>query len=368
MTDSGGETELSLVEVSAPSGSAAATAAKAQFGKIFQPQQQVLLYSAEEWEEFTREWVHFQKQKYHQVLRFAGANDMGIDVAGLTDEKGLLGVWDNFQCKHYGAPIAPSTALAEIAKVLWHSYKKEYAAPRKHYFIAPRDCGMMLKQMLTKPGELKNHVIANWDKQCANAVTSKLTISLEGEFKNYVETFDFSIFTMRTTLEIIDEHRQTPYYVTRFGGGLPDRPKPEKPPIEVHKSESRYMCQLFEAYGDHKKADITDITELGPWPELAEHFHRQREFFYHAEALRNFARDTVPPSTFEDLQTELHAGVIDVEAAEHVDGLARANAVTLAASSLQLTSNTLIGVVKIQDRKGICHQLANENRLRWKKP
>lgn len=130
---------------------------------------------------------------------------------------------------------------------------------------------------------------------------------------------------------------------------------------------SRYIQQLFEAYSDHTKVDVSDLAGIGARQDLTDHFHRQREFFYHAEALRNFARDTVPAGTFEDLQSEVLAGVADVEAASHADGYARMNAVTQTAVSLRITSNALISVTKIQDCKGICHQLANENRLRWRK-
>ena len=75
----------------------------------------------------------------------------------------------------------------------------------------------------------------------------------------------------------------------------------------------------------------------------------------------------MPPGTFEDLQTEVHAGVVDVESASHADAYARLNAVTQAAIQLHLTSNALISVVRVPDRKGICHQLANEDRLTWRK-
>jgi hypothetical protein len=43
-------------------------------------------------------------------------------------------------------------------------------------------------------------------------------------------------------------------------------------------------------------------------------------------------------------------------------------AVTKAARDMQITSNALITRAKPQDRDGICHQLANEDRLRWIKP
>jgi hypothetical protein len=290
-----------------------------------------------------------------------------MDVAGFTDGHGLSGVWDNYQCKHYDDALIPSVAAPEIAKVLWHSFNKRYVPPRSYYFLAPRECGLTLSKLLLDPRALRDYVIANWETQGANAITKKQTVALEGDFKSYVEAFDFSIFGQRTILEVIEEHRTTRFHAIRFGGGLRNRAAVAAPPYEPAEDGSRYIQQLFEAYSDYTKTDVADLACLSARQDLADHFHRQREFFYHAEALRNFARDNVPTGTFEDLQTEVHAGVADVEGAPHTDGYARVNAVTQTASSLHLTSNALISVVKVQDCKGICHQLANEDRLRWRK-
>lgn len=38
------------------------------------------------------------------------------------------------------------------------------------------------------------------------------------------------------------------------------------------------------------------------------------------------------------------------------------------ANEIQLTENGLIQVTKVQDRNGICHQLANEDKLIWVTP
>jgi hypothetical protein len=100
---------------------------------------------------------------------------------------------------------------------------------------------------------------------------------------------------------------------------------------------------------------------------LRDHFLRQREAFYQAESLRVFARDTVPPGTFESLQDDIYDGVIDTHDAGHADGYARVCEVTKAARELQITSNALISCTKPKDRDGICHHLANEDRLQWTK-
>jgi len=267
-----------------------ATATTVVAGQPILPQHQVMLYASGQWEEFINEWAYGQKAKYKQVVRFAGAGDQGVDVGGFTDDNGLMGVWDGFQCKHLDNALTPTDAYPEIAKVLWHSFCGAYAAPRKYYFMAPKACGLSLSKLLVKPTELKTAIVDNWDSKCADAVTKKQTIALTGAFAEYVTNFDFSIFVQKPLLELIDEHRATPFFAARFGGGLGPRPKPDAPPEMVQKHESRYIEQLYEAYGDHRKTKVTDLKALATWPAHVKHFHRQREHFYHAEALRNFAR------------------------------------------------------------------------------
>ncbi|MGO7151885.1 ABC-three component system protein [Rhizobium leguminosarum] len=344
-----------------------ANSAKIQFGKVIPPQQQILIYSPDEWEAFIQEWATGKKPSYSKVVRLAGATDMGIDVAGLTEASGFFGIWDNFQCKHYDASLTPSDALPEIGKMLWHSFQKEFAPPRTYRFMAPKGCGISLQRLLLKPIALRERLFEKWDDWCAGKITSTQTIKLEGDLRTYCEAYDYSTFTYVNPLEVVDEHRLTPYFAARFGGGLTGRPTTESPPSVPADDESRYLHHLFDAYGDNKKTTLAEAEDLGPWPELATHYHRQRESFYHAESLRNFARDTVPPGTYEALQDEVYAGVVDISEGPHPDGLARLTAVAQAATMLPLTENGLISVVKVQDRRGICHQLANVDRLIWKK-
>jgi C-terminal domain 6 of the ABC-three component (ABC-3C) systems len=103
-------------------------------------------------------------------------------------------------------------------------------------------------------------------------------------------------------------------------------------------------------------------------PKVGERFRRHRENFYKAESLRVYARDSVPPGTFERLQDDIHAGVVDVVESDHDSGLARLTSVLSLVGQLDLNRHRLISVVEIDDRKGICHQLANVDRIRWMSP
>ena len=129
-------------------------------------------------------------------------------------------------------------------------------------------------------------------------------------------------------------------------------------------TESRYVTQLLGAYNEHTGSNETDPSALSV-PKLKNHFQRQREAFYEAESLRVFARDSVPPGTFESLLDDIHGGIIDTHDADHVDGYAKVCAVTKAARDMQITANALITCTNPKDRDGICHQLVNEERLRW---
>jgi len=142
-------------------------------------------------------------------------------------------------------------------------------------------------------------------------------VPLEGELCDYFDSFDFRIFGAKSVVQLIEEHSKTPFHTVRFGGGLPARPVATEPPVEIAQIESRYIQQLFEAYGDNQGSALKDVSELDAIPNLRQDFLRQRERFYHAESLRNFARDTVPDGTFESLQDEVYQGVVDTCTSDH---------------------------------------------------
>jgi hypothetical protein len=57
--------------------------------------------------------------------------------------------------------------------------------------------------------------------------------------------------------------------------------------------------------------------------------------------------------------------VVETSDQPYSHGFERLSCVLTAAGSLHLTTNALITVTEQRDRKGICHQLANEDRLIW---
>jgi len=327
----------------------------------------VQVFSPDEWEQFTEEYASSLETSYKKVRRFGGSGDMGIDIACFQTDQGFKGGWDNYQCKRYDHALRPGDIWLEIGKIIYHSFNGEYPTPRKHYFCASQGIGTALEKLLNDSNKLKQKCRIEWAGKCELGITTTATIPLAGKLLEYFDTFDFSIFSSKSVLELIKGHSTTPFHAVRFGGGLPPRPSHVPPPSQPQQNESRYIQQLLDAYSEHVGTSFPDPAALSGNADMASNFRRQRERFYSAEALRNFARDTVPTGTFAQLQEEIYHGVVEECEADHPNGFKRMTAVVKQAASVTSTSNPLAPSTSVQDRQGICHQLANDDRLKWVK-
>ena len=135
-------------------------------GPPVSPIGRIRLYSPEEWETFTNEWAfYFFKGK--AVERFTGAGDKGVDIAVFDPAQNFQGVWDGYQCKHYGDPLDRPMFTLNWARCCV-SFSGDYATPRSHTFVAPRGIGTKLNNLLMNPDKLKTELIANWRQTLPN--------------------------------------------------------------------------------------------------------------------------------------------------------------------------------------------------------
>lgn len=327
-------------------------------GSPVPPQQRLFFYSSDEWELFVREWATGLSEDYVQIKQLGGPNDRGVDVAAFKTSRGFEDCWHCFQAKHYAEPLKLSEVLPEILKLLTNVLAGHYILPERYAFLAPRGCGASLSRMLSKPSGLQ-HAFLTSDLLAAQPS------GLQTQLRELAGRVDFALFTSVEILDALDTHRRTPYFVARFGGPLAPRPAASAPPDALSSHETRYVSQLVEAYAEEEGSANFVPAELSTHPTVGAHFQRQRVAFYQAESLRLYARDSVPEGTFEKLQDDVYSGVIDVAESEHPSGMVRLRQVLTASGQLDLSSHTLITVSTLDDRKGICHQLANEDRLTW---
>lgn len=337
-------------------------------GPAIAPIDRIKLFSPAEWEDFVLEWAHSLRDKYERVDRCGGAGDMGRDVVAVPDTA-TDAVWDNYQCKHYDHALTPGDVWLELGKLVYYTYLQEFTFPRRYYFVAPQGVGTTLGKLLAQPADLKAGLVDKWDSKCKSGITTTQGIPLDEALKKHLEALDFSRVGYIPPLTLLEQHRETPWHVARFGGGLPPRPSSIQPPPEPASIETVYLRKLFEAYGDARSCSVSTIADLQEHADLVEHYRDSRIEFYSAESLRSFSRDTLPEGSFGELQDEIFAGVRDVIRASHQDGYQRLLAVVHTARSMQITAHALVPRMHVRDRGGVCHQLANDrDDVSWVKP
>jgi hypothetical protein len=358
-------TKLTSAPLPSPPDPASVSGDAVAFGILIPPIDRLKIFSDTQWEEFVLEWAHSLTTDYARVERCGGAGDMGRDVIAIVDL--ASGIWDNFQCKHHGSPLAPTDIWTELGKLVYYTRRGNYTYPRRYSFVAPQGAGPKLSNLLKKPESLRAGLLDNWDAHCRTKITATETIDLDAALRAYIAGLDFSIFDTVPPLRILDGHARTRWYASRFGGGLPERPPVPAPPAEPTEHETIFVQELLAAYGDHLKKPVVVPSDLDS-SDLRAHYGEARLEFYSAESLRTFSRDTLPPRAFERLQDDVHSGIgDDLRDDRHEDGYRRVVAVVKTARLLPLGAHAVHGRMSIRDRGGICHQLVNDRRFRWVK-
>lgn len=324
------------------------------------PEKRLQAFSPDDLEILLEHWMHHTLgARYANVAEYAGAGDLGRDRAGFD---GPLGTdpWDNYQCKQYGRKLSPGDVYTEIGKLVYHVTRGAYSRPRRYAFVAPKGLSPQALDLLADPEKLREGLKRAWGKRCAKLCPL-------GDIYADLDAFVFPEFQSITAGQIVDDLKDATVYPYFFGGGLTKpRPPDRLAPEEIADHELPYVQQLVAAYNDHCSAPVTTVqAALGLEPYGA-HLRTSRQDFYCAESLREFSKDAFPePRTFDELQRLVGDGVRHTVARDHPSGYDRVLATCEQATVVQLGDHPLAGEVNPADRSGMCHQLANDDRIRW---
>ena len=141
------------------------------------------------------------------------------------------------------------------------------------------------------------------------------------------------------------------------------------PPADVTEEELPYVTALLEAYTDHEKCPPLSVEALDGYTRYKDNFSRQRKNYYAAESVRRAARDIYTedfPNQFNILEEEIYSGIIEVWEDSYKSGFERLNKVMGQSATIQLDRCWLAREtvwIGINQRKGVCHILVNEERL-----
>ncbi|MCW6091726.1 restriction endonuclease [Clostridium sporogenes] len=328
------------------------------------PLKKLELMDADIFEELTEVWAYEKiGKKYTAVKRFAGPGDKGRDVVGYYKED-YPQIIDIYQCKHYKEQIAPSDILIEFEKLCYYTFIATYSVPKRYYIVSPKGCGTTLRtDYIDKPSEIN-------EKVCKDIINNKVKIdkvnldSLSG-FMDYVKKFDFSIIKEITPMDLIGEFRKSKYYPYYLPGGLEDfQPEEVKVPDVIQKEEENYVKQLFEVYSEYEKKEVLEVKQISR--KYKKHFEMQRTYYYTIESFRRAVRDSLPNmDLFNEVEELIDQGVNDIIIDPELNGYERLKDSLERSTNMNLDACKLRNYLKPNDKKGVCHRLANEFIIRW---
>lgn len=337
----------------------------AVFGTSVAPLDKLKILSDKAFEEMVNEWAYsYLKNKYSSVHLLGGAGDKGRDIIAYFDSSKEKA--DIYQCKHYKSPLTPTEYWIEFGKLCHYTFINDYKIPENYYIVASQSVGPRLRSYIDNPKSINKGLIDNWDKYCKSQITKEKEIILNSKFKSYIEAFDFSIVQDIEPIKLLDQYSQTKWFKYRFGGGIPKRPKPEKPPTDIGDEEKKleYIKELTNIYCEYSDGKLKDLDDLKKDYMLFDHLSRQREDYYCAQSLKRFSRDEFIGDPYEEAKNEIFRSVIDVCNKDYPKSFDRVNETTGEARKISLDGNEL-GKVNPSDKSGMCHELVNDSKLKW---
>lgn len=339
------------------------------FDTTIDPLVRLKTISAEEFENIVCEWaVSYLStfESYKNVAQLGGSKDSGRDLVAYTDD--TLQTFDIFQCKRYKDPLTPSQYMVEFGKLCYYTMIGKYKKPRKYFIVASNGIGQDLRELVENPSKINTALINGWNKYCAPE--KKITaegVQLTPALQKYITDYDFSIVSEISPPTLLEQFSKTSWYKYHFGGGLRKRPTVTVPSDDLPADEAKmeYVTQLLKAYSNHETKDISNVDDLQAIPKLHRHFKRQRECFHNARALKRFSRDEfLNDNPYEGVKRQIYHGVISVCESAYDNDLTRVNETISRAQILPITTNEF-GDVTILEKSGMCHDLVNENEMRW---
>ncbi|WP_090430550.1 ABC-three component system protein [Ectopseudomonas guguanensis] len=336
---------------------------------VIPPSSQVLLFHADQWEKFIENACRNRPigdgAQYVFVKQLGGAGDGGRDVEARLVPALSQRQWDLFQGKHYDHALMPTDVFKELIKFFKHLEAGTYPAPRHYYLCAPRGVGNDLHNLLSKPDEFKQRLLDDWraEKTGLKGRAKELTPTVE----QLVKAFEFKNILECQTRDLLEWHaldQKAHFELFGFEGERGDDPfAPDTPTAE----EQIYVEELLRVYSELSGDDLT-LDQLMVSDSYSEHFQSQRAFFYCAEGLKIFSRDTYGEAEFDALLDMVLIGIKSkVNSPRHKTALDRLEAGTEGAQQLVVNDSDLTPKLRPGDLPGTCHHLVNRRRLKWVK-
>lgn len=215
--------------------------------------------------------------------------------------------------------------------------------------------------------------------------SSNLLISVKQELLKYYQNKQYAEFLGKSFLYAVNQNNtlqdtddefssESNQEIKKFDNmvfSYMKKPSIITPPKEIKPDELGYVEELYRVYSEKTGKECTCEQDLDKFKDLKKNFNSQRKNYYSAETIRRELRDTIPyneEDDFEILKDEIFDGIIDVRDEDYSLAYERLKAVMKHVTKVQTSPNLnakLLGWVGPAEKKGVCHMLVNDNRIKW---
>lgn len=145
-------------------------------------------------------------------------------------------------------------------------------------------------------------------------------------------------------------------------------------PEEISVTEMVYVSAILEAFAEDAGVSVISQGELitkAEYSKYKDKLDRYRMDYYKAESIKESLKDTKLESEnglFEKLEDETYDSIIDKVEDDYSNSYERMKNVLQHVTTVELSSllARVPGLVGGAQRKGLCHILVNEERIKWK--
>lgn len=138
-------------------------------------------------------------------------------------------------------------------------------------------------------------------------------------------------------------------------------------PKEITSPEDLYINELMAAYADAENLEIFTVNDFSIYSKYKEDLEERRIDYFAAESIRVSTREL--DNQFNILKNETYEGIKDTYKKRYVNGYERMLTVMEKVVDLRISTDYILGFstnwLNNKIKKGVCHHLVNDSKLKW---
>lgn len=328
----------------------------------------ILNLSHSELEDLIKKWLAKVADTYAGFERPTASADMGRDAVGFLSAHRYDREWHNYQCKHLKAPLGKAEFVTELGKIFHYAARGEFTLPTSYIFVCPNSAVRDVKKAIDRPSLIADLLIDNWDAHCLNGISTTLC-PLTSEIEEAIRSYPFEKVELWKSSELVEkpQMRAVLHEHLDIDPGEAPRVALGDVPANVTDEESAYVKQLVAVLADARGAPFANYNDVITNAIYGPQIINARRRYLERQAFRRHFRDNLPASQIDNVDEDVHEGVIDRYHALNTAPLyERLTQIMTTASTVLVTGalgrhNRVTASVK----QGACHHFANVGRMPW---